>query len=57
MTQDQFNNERDYCALIALVGAMLGQGAIDERGFAILRRKLLEQYRPVTSCLQAEKPP
>jgi len=58
MTQEQFDNERDYCTLIALIGTMLGQGAIDEHDFATLQRKLLEQYRPVVSCLQSkEKPP
>ena len=58
MTQEQFDNERDYCTLIALAGTMLGQGAIDEQDYQILQRKLLEQYRPVVSCLrEEEKPP
>ena len=58
LTQEQFNNERDYCTLIALAGAMHTQGVIDEQDFQVLRRKLLEQYQPAVSCLQAgDKPP
>ena len=58
MTQEQFNHERDYCAFIAIVSAMRTQGVIDEQDFALLQRKLLEQYRPVVSCLRTgEKPP
>ena len=58
LTQEQFDNERDYCALIALVGAMLRQGVIDEQDFALLRCKLLERYRPVASGLrEKDKPP
>ena len=53
LTQEQFNNERDFCALIALAGAMLGQGVIDEQDFAAIQRRALEQYRPVVSCLRA----
>ena len=57
LTQDQFNNERDYCALIALAGAMRTQGVIDEQDFHILQRRLLEQYRPAVSCLRTEEKP
>ena len=58
LTQEQFDHERDYCALITVAGAMLRQGVIDEQDFALLRRRLLEWYRPVASCLGAvEKPP
>jgi len=57
MTQEQFNNERDYCAMLTLSKAMLGQGAIDEQDFSTLQRRLLEQYRPVMSCLREDKPP
>jgi len=57
MTQEQFNNERDFCAMIALAEAMLGQGVIDEQDFAVLQRKLLERYQPVVSCLRAGDDP
>jgi len=58
LTQEQFNNERDYCALIAIVKTMLRQGVIDTEDFALMQRKLRERYRPVVSVLQAEdKPP
>jgi hypothetical protein len=53
LTQEQFNNERDFCAMIALASAMLGQGVIDEQDFAVLQRRLSEQYRPVVSRLRA----
>jgi len=58
LTQEQFNNERDYSVIITLAGTMLGQGVIDKQDFAVLQRKLLEQCQPVVSCLRAEdKPP
>jgi len=57
MTEEQFNNERDYCAMIALAGAMLGQGVIDEQDFAVLQHKVLEQYQPVVTCLRAGDDP
>ena len=57
LTQEQFNNERDYCAIITIASAMLEQGVIDEQDYQTLQRKLLEQYRPVVSCLRRDKPP
>lgn len=53
LTQEQFNNERDYCTLIPPIKAMLQRGVIDAKDFALLQRKLLEQYRPVVSGLRA----
>ena len=57
LTQEQFNNERDYLAMIALAGNMLALGAIDEQDYQLLQLRLLEQYRPVVSCLRAEDQP
>jgi len=50
LTEEQFNNERDFCAVITLAGAMLGQGVIDEQDFTAIQRRALEQYCPVVSC-------
>jgi hypothetical protein len=55
MTQEQFQNECGFCAVIAIASAMLAQGTIDEADFTALRRNLLERYQPV--CLQAEERP
>ena len=57
MTQEQFSNERDYCAVMALIEAMHKNGVIDSQDFALLQRKLLDQYQPVVSCLRAKEPP
>ena len=54
LTKEQFDNERDFCAVIALASAMLGQGAIDEQDYFAIQRMALEQYQPVVSCLRAE---
>ncbi|MDR1465291.1 MAG: hypothetical protein LBJ11_08350 [Oscillospiraceae bacterium] len=54
MTKEQFNNERDYCAMIALAKTMLAQGVINEQDFTALEHKLSEQYKPVASCLQED---
>jgi hypothetical protein len=54
MTKEQFNNERDYCAMIALAKTMLAQGVINEQDFTVLERKLSEQYKPVVSCLRED---
>ena len=57
LTKEQFNNERDFCAMIAMTSAMLAQGVIDETDTALLRQKLLEQYSPVVSCLREDENP
>jgi hypothetical protein len=55
LTKEQFNNERDYLAMIAMVGNMLALGAIDEQDYQLLQLRLLEQYQPVVSCLRADQ--
>jgi len=57
LTQEQFNNERDFCAVIAMASAMLGQGAIDEQDYFAIQRMALEQYHPVVSCLRPKNRP
>ena len=52
MTKEQFNRERNFCAAAVLADTMLGRGIINETDHAILRRRTLEQYRPVVSGLR-----
>jgi len=54
MTKEQFSNERDYCAAIALAKTLLKQGVIDERDFHAIRRGALKQLRPVISGLRED---
>ncbi|MDR1464744.1 MAG: hypothetical protein LBJ11_05530 [Oscillospiraceae bacterium] len=57
MTPEQFNRERDYLAMLALIRTMLRLGMIDAQDFTLLRGKLLEQYQPALSCLLLENEP
>jgi hypothetical protein len=54
MTKEQFARERNFCAVAALAGAMLGLGLIDEADHSFLRRRALEEYRPAVSGLRRE---
>ena len=54
MNKEQFENERDYCAVMALIKDMRAKGVIGEEAFARLRRNAIEQYKPAVSCLRDE---
>jgi len=54
MTKEQFANELNYCGLVAMAGAMLLHGDIDEADYTALRQVLLDTYKPVISSLRTK---
>ena len=54
MTKEQFANELNYCGLVAMAGAMLLHGDIDEADYTALRQVLLDTYKPVISSLRGK---
>jgi len=56
MTEEQFQAEKRYYVSLSIAKSMLEKSVIDEEVFAIITKKLLEKYHPVSGTLLAGKP-
>ena len=53
LNKEQFANELNYCGLVAMAGAMVVNGDIEEADYTALRKVLLDTYKPVISGLRS----
>lgn len=52
---DNFNNEKNYYASLAIIKNLLKQGLITREEFVSIRHKLIEKYNPILCRVFCDK--
>jgi len=54
MTNEQFNRERDYGAVMSIAAAMLKQGCITDKEYQKISTVFLHKFKPIIGELRAK---